>query len=255
MTTTLDARESGSATRPVTLLTLTVVELRKLVDTPAGFALLGAGAVLAGVFGGGILLFRDRPRLDEIATLAGMPASVLVPVLAILLVTAERSQRTGLVSYAITPRRGRVFAAKTLAAAALGVIVTPLALLASVIIAPVGRALTDQAAQWSVDPSRMIVFTVSNLVLALSAVALASMIANAPAAIVVVLVWPMLSSLIANADPVAAEVISWIDLGTISTLSDSISAADLGRVATAVALWVVLPGIVGARRVLREEVR
>src|ERR1700759_2210420 len=96
---------------------LVAVELRKMIDTRAGFWLEVAMVALAVVVVVVRLLVGDaadhtfRHVLD-----AGLqPAAVLVPVLGILLVTSEWSQRTGLITFALVPARSRVLGAKLIA--------------------------------------------------------------------------------------------------------------------------------------------
>src|SRR5690242_10174181 len=100
----MDVDQAG---RRASLGTLTLVELRKVVNTPAGIAICAVSAVLAGVFGAGAVLYRHPAGIGSIALLAGAPGGTLVPVLAILLVTAERTHRTALATYALTPQRHR----------------------------------------------------------------------------------------------------------------------------------------------------
>ena len=49
------------------------------------------------------------------------PAAVLLPVLGILLVTSEWSQRTGMITFALVPVRSRVLGAKLIASLLLAV--------------------------------------------------------------------------------------------------------------------------------------
>jgi ABC-2 type transport system permease protein len=66
------------------------------------------------------LLFagRDRTLLNFLAV-SLMPASLVIPVAGILLVTSEWSQRTALITFALVPVRSRVVAAKLIAGIAL----------------------------------------------------------------------------------------------------------------------------------------
>lgn len=249
---TLDARLDLAAPGGVRTW---LVELRKLVDTRSGIALVVTGALLAGVFGGGAMLYRDHPDLTGIATMAGVPGGILAAVASVLLLTGERSHRTALSTYALTPRRGRVIAAKASAAVTLAVTVTLLAIVAAVIIAPVGTALTGKEVAWTLDARVLAVFTATNAVLALAGWALAYLCGNAPAPIVILLVWPMLTGLIAQAGPAAAEVLTWIDQGATARLVEGTTPTDLGRIATSILAWVVLPAAVGIARELAAEVR
>ncbi|WP_213456287.1 hypothetical protein [Rhizomonospora bruguierae] len=226
---------------------LTMVELRKLVDTPAGITICLVATVLAGIFGGGAALYRQPATIGDIALLAGVPAGTLVPVLAILLVTAERTHRTALTTYALTPRRHRILAAKAGAAIAVSAAVTPLALLAAVVIGPVGSLATGDPTVWSVDAGALSRFTIINVILALTGYALALAIGNAPAPIVIVLIWPMLESMLRTASPALDAIVRWLDVAAITE--------DAGRAATALAFWVALPALIGLRRALRAEVR
>jgi ABC-2 type transport system permease protein len=101
----------------MTTARLTAVELRKATDTRAGFWLqiATAGITLAAVV---ILLIagtaQDR-ALDNVLSLAVQPAAVLLPIVGILLVSSEWSQRTALITFALVPRRSRVLLAKVVA--------------------------------------------------------------------------------------------------------------------------------------------
>src|SRR5690349_11880682 len=90
------------------------IEMRKMVDTRAGFWLVVAIGLVSVLVTGAMLIWA-HPRDMTFGQIFGMnniPTGVLLPVLAILLVTSERSQRTGLVTYTLEPRRSRVVSAK-----------------------------------------------------------------------------------------------------------------------------------------------
>jgi len=233
---------------------LCVVELRKTVDTVAGFVLLVVGAVLAGVFGGGGMLYRPGASLSDIAQLAGVPGGTLATVMAILLVTSERSHHTALVTYVMTPRRELVVLAKAVAAAALGVVVVLLAVLAALLIMPVGSLVTSQAASWTVEPGQLTWWAVGTVAAALSGFALGLVLGNAPAAITIVLVWPMLSSMLGRV-PGLDTVLPWLDISAMGALSDGATAVEVGRTVTGLLAWVVVPAAVGVWRLVRSEVR
>lgn len=232
-----------------------LVELRKLVDTRSGIALVVTAAALAGVFGGGTVLYRDPVTFTDVVTMSGVPGGTLAAVAAVLLVTGERAHRTALTTYALTPRRGRVIAAKAAAAAAVALVVTVAALVAALVIAPVGATLTGHQVVWTVDWRTLAAFTVANIALALSGWALAYLCGNAPAPIVILLVWPMLASLIAQAGPTAAEVLSWLDPAAAARLAQDTTGTDLGRIAVSLLVWVVAPAAVGVAREIRAETR
>lgn len=242
-----------SAPRP-SLLRLTAVELRKLIDTRSGVALIIVGAALIGIFAGGMVLFRDRPTLGQIVLFAGTPATMLIPVLATLLMTAERSQRTALTTDALVPQRNRTLTAKIIAVIGSAIVVAALTLLAGVVVAAVGPLLTAGTVDPTMDWIGYGWFSVAIVVAALVGAVLGMALGNAPAAIVIVLVWqalifPMQST------PVVGPVLSWLDFSAVSTFVDGISGREIARAGVGIVVWVLVPGVIGWVRQLRTEVR
>jgi hypothetical protein len=96
---------------------LVAVELRKMVDTRAGFWMQVATVALT------VLVVIVALAVGEAADhtfaavfdVALFPAAVLLPVAGVLLVTSEWSQRTGMVTFALVPVRSRVLGAKVIA--------------------------------------------------------------------------------------------------------------------------------------------
>ena len=102
---------------------LVAVELRKMVDTRAGFWLQVAMVALTVVVVVVRLLVGDAAdhTFQSVLDAGLQPAAVLLPVLGILLVTSEWSQRTGLITFALVPVRSRVLGAKLIASLLLAV--------------------------------------------------------------------------------------------------------------------------------------
>src|SRR5205807_479430 len=73
--------------------------------------------------------------------------AVLLPVVSILLVTSEWSQRTALQTFVMTPRRGRIAAAKLAAGALLACLVAGFGILLSV-LATLFAATHPASGQW-----------------------------------------------------------------------------------------------------------
>ena len=108
---------AGVHTRPG-LGRLVAVELRKMVDTRAGFwmqvatvALTVVAVIVRSVAGDAA----DHTFASVLDARRVQPAAVLLPVVGILLVTSEWSQRTGMITFALVPVRSRVVGAKLLA--------------------------------------------------------------------------------------------------------------------------------------------
>lgn len=251
---TVPPRTPADVDRP-TLLRLTTVELRKQVDTPVGIVLVVVAALLAGVFGGGSALIETNTTYGGVARMAAVPGATLAPILAILLVTTEITHRTALSTYALVPRRGRVLTAKALASVVIGVSVVVLSLLAALLITPVGSAVTGHPIAWRADGVQIGLFTVSVAFATLSGWALGLALKSAPAAIVILLVWPMVSSTILTLDVGWSDVVTWLDITSVSGLAEDHAAIAVAKVLTGIAVWVVLPAVIGTWRALTEEVR
>src|SRR6188768_2480098 len=107
---------SGTAATPFSRLVR--VELRKSYDTRAGFWLLGAIGVLvllAEVIAVWVTAVQDEPmEFGDFIGTAAFLTSFLLPVLGIMVMTTEWTQRTAMVTFALEPRRSLVIVAKML---------------------------------------------------------------------------------------------------------------------------------------------
>ena len=122
LTAPIPADTAGVHTRPA-LGRLVGVELRKMLDTRAGFWMQVATVVLTAIIV--VARFATGDAADHtFASVLGdglLPAAVLLPVAGILLVTSEWSQRTGMITFALVPVRSRVLGAKLVASLVLAV--------------------------------------------------------------------------------------------------------------------------------------
>lgn len=244
---------TGSTPLPLSLARVVAVEGRKLIDTRAGRALIGAAVAGVGLFAGGRAAFpTGGTDLGDLATMAMWPGGLGLMVLALLLVTSEFSGRTASVTFTLDPRRGRVLAAKVSVVVAMVLVVSVLALAAGALMVLVVPPITGEALGWGVDPSRLAAGTGANLVSALAGLAWGLVFRNAPAPIVVLLAWPTLSTLVGAVSPTASEATAYLSLEPTFALVAGEPAA-LPKLVTSVAFWVILPGLVGTRRLLRTD--
>src|ERR1700759_1732237 len=121
----MPAGAAGRDTRP-SLARLTKVELRKMVDTRSGFWLLFAVVALTvvAVLVKALFAPEDQRTFRHLLSTGLQPAGILLPVIGILVVSSEWSQRTGLNSFALVPARPRLLAAKYLAGIVLALAAT-----------------------------------------------------------------------------------------------------------------------------------
>jgi ABC-2 type transport system permease protein len=257
-TTTLAApirvNTAGVNTRPG-LDRLTAVELRKMVDTRAGFWLQVAMVALTVVVVVVRLLVGDAAdhTFQSVLDAGLQPAAILLPVLGILLVTSEWTQRTGLITFALVPVRSRVLGAKLIASllAAVAMLVMSVAIIAAgVLVASPG---VDGA--WS-DAAALIaqsaVYLTTGMVVGVAFGAM--LLASAPAIVLrfaLPTAWMAIVSL-----PLFSGVAPWVDnaraVGQMT--AEVLSATQWAHVGTALALWMLLPLAVGTWRITRRDV-
>lgn len=243
--------------RPVSFMRLLRFEARKLVDTRAGRWLLGICALATAVTVWASIVWLPELNPTELFGLAATPAALLVPVVAILAATAEWSQRTGLVTFALEPRRIRVVAAKLTVAAIAGVIAMAITLAMTMAGLGLAAALGDGPTTWSLDGPQIAGLTFVTVLTMLQAGAFGFAFLNTPAAIVLFFVLPTLMTTISSLSGWFAERASWLDLGTASMpfMSGTASATDWAHLASTCALWIALPLVIGIVRVVRSDIK
>jgi ABC-type transport system involved in multi-copper enzyme maturation permease subunit len=249
---TLDA---GRDQRPGLRL-LTRVELRKMHDTRAGFWLLLGGVLLA-VLAAVVTALTGHDQDHTLANILNnttQAINVLVPIVGILLVTSEWSQRTAQVTFTLVPHRGRVLAAKIFASLVLAVMSFALALALSLFATALNPSSLDGA--WSLDlglAAQTLLYTAISM---LVGVGLGAAILLSAPAIVASFVLPLgftVATHVIGLDSIA----NWLDQNETTTdLTDHIySPHAWARVATTLLLWLALPLAIGAWRFLRGEIR
>src|SRR5690349_16905787 len=112
------------APAPIPMSRIVAVELRKMFDTRSGFWLMIGMGVSALLATAAVVLWAPDSSItyDSFGAAIGIPMTLLLPVMAILSVTSEWSQRSGLTTFTLVPRRGRVILAKVVVSVAVGVV-------------------------------------------------------------------------------------------------------------------------------------
>jgi len=233
---------------------LVAVELRKMVDTRAGFWLQVAMVALTVVVVVVRLLVGDAAdhTFQSVLDAGLQPAAVLLPVLGILLVTSEWSQRTALITFTLTPVRSRVLGAKLIA----GLLRAVATLAMSVAIVAAGVLVSSPGVEgtWS-DAAPLIGQSAVNLTAGtLLGIALGAILLAPAPAIVLLFALPMSWAVLSL--PVFSDVAPWVDyasaLGQMTV--EVMSPTQWAQTGTSLVIWMVLPLLIGAWRVTRREV-
>ena len=231
------------------------VELRKSADTRAGIWLQVVIVLLAVALVVLQLVFGEEAEkhLSPLVSTAVQIISLILPVLGILLVTSEWSQRTGLTTFALVPQRERIIVAKTIGAT----ILTLLAVAACVVISVVGATIAG--GDWDLGLGELGRYTLFELITMLGGVAFGLAFMNSALAIVMYFVIPIGWSILGETISALDKPADWLDLGRpMTTLADStatMTGTDWAQLATASAVWVGLVLAIGLIRLRRTELK
>ena len=245
------------STNPVPMTRLTLVELRKLGDTRAGMWLL----ILIGLATVGTSAIMLGWAPDEELTFSALfafglvPSAVLLPVLGILSITSEWSQRTALTTFTLVPARIRVIVAKLAA----GVLIAFASTVATAALSAAANLLSGALGgdgSWTIEASLLWQGLLLQVLFMLMGIGFGALLLNTPLAIVTFFLLPMIWSILGEMIKALQTAATWLDINvTSSALSEpSMTAGEYGRLAVSAALWVLVPLVLGTWRVLRREV-
>lgn len=254
----------AAGTAPIPLGRLIGVELRKLVDTRSGRWLLIAQAIAIALAMAVVTIVvgieSESISLWDYAWLGGSVMAFLLPVMGIMSVTTEWSQRTAMNTFTLEPRRTRVVVAKMAATVLTSVASVVVAIVIGVATSAVAAAVGIDLA-WSTDLHLLVSFAVAHALGLLIGFAFGAMCLNTPGAIVGLLAYhTIVPGLIEVGDQQFgwfARLRPWIDFGEILVeLSEKgFAAVHGGHFLTSAALWVGVPLAIGVRRLLRAEIK
>lgn len=262
-TTTAPMSLDVTSTSHVPMTRLAKVEVRKALDTRAGrwFAISILGLVLVVMVIYSFAAPDDEKTFENYLSIAGAVLGYFLPILIIMLVTSEASQRNGLVTFTLEPRRPRVVTAKFLAGVSLGVGV----MIIAAVVAVIGQVLgvvTGGSADWSLDGNLVFNgFVLANLIGIFTGFAIAMLIMNTPGAIVTYfgysLILPSAVGILSAISSTFEKIAPWIEFNTAQTplfTGDyTPTGEEWAQIATAGTIWLIVPLVLGTLRLLRIE--
>lgn len=255
-----------SDTDAIPFLRLVRVEMRKAYDTRAGFWLLLSTAILTAgvmVIQLAIGIVQDDVFLsyNSFLTSTNFSIALLLPVIGIMLLTSEWSQRTAMVSFSLEPRRARIILAKLVVGLVLAVVAVVIALILATILNALYSVLSDDPTVWNASVAHTGGFVVLQVVGMLTGFAFAALFLNTPAAIVVYMVYsfvlPGLFALGAALMDWFSTIQPWIDFNDAQgpLVDATMTGEDWAQFAVSGFIWLVVPLVIGFSRVLRAEVK
>lgn len=256
--TTAGASSSGRVVRP-SFVRLVRIELRKAVDYRAGRWVLGVMVTL-GLLGLVWLVLQtwrapSAPiSFRDFTDVALLPTAMLLPVLGILAMTGEWTQRTALTTFTLAPRRVPVLLAKLVAAVVLMAAVMATVIVASAAATALAGTLSGDAIDWTEPWTYWVGTFQTQALFVLMGAGFGAVIPITGVALTAFFVAPLLFSVVANT--VLKSAGPWFDV--FSTF-DRLGAFRLDgkgwESLTSLTIWVVVPLAVGLWASVRREVK
>jgi ABC-2 type transport system permease protein len=261
---TIEAAPARRIVRPIPTTRLVKIELRKMFNTRSGFWMLVSIGVLSVIATGAVLIFAPDSAVTygNIAKAIGFPMSVILPMIAILGVTSEWSQRSGLTTFTLVPSRGRVIGAKAFATFVVGVVSMAVAFAVGAVGNLLGSTIMGLDTVWDVSLAAAAQILLGNLVGMAIGFTLGVVLRNSAAAIVgyfvVSFVLPGILALLALVREWFLDLQPWIDWNyTQVELFDG--ATNTGKewamLGSTTMIWIVIPLAVGLLFLRRSEVK
>jgi ABC-2 type transport system permease protein len=261
---TIEAAPARRIVRPIPTTRLVKIELRKMFNTRSGFWMLVSIGVLSVIATGAVLIFAPDSEIAYANFIAamGLPMSVILPMIAILGVTSEWSQRSGLTTFTLVPSRGRVIGAKAFATFAVGVVSTVVAFAVGAVGNLLGSTIMGLDTVWDVSLAAAAQILLGNLVGMAIGFTLGVVLRASSAAIVgyfvVSFVLPGILGLLALVREWFLELQPWIDWNYTQVelfKGATNTGEEWAMLGSTTMIWIVVPLVVGLLFLRRSEVK
>jgi large-conductance mechanosensitive channel len=235
-----------------------------MFNTRSGFWMLISIGVLSVIATGAVIIFAPDSAVtyQNFAAAIGIPMSVILPMIAILAVTSEWSQRSGLTTFTLVPSRGHVIGAKAIATLLVGLGAVTVAFAVGALGNLAGSALAGVDIAWDLSLSMALQTVLYNLVGMAFGFALGVVLRNSAAAIVgyfvASLVMPGILALLAQVRSRFEDLQPWIDwhYAQVALLDGATNTGkEWAMLGSTTMIWIVIPLVVGLLFLRRSEVK
>ncbi|WP_406048927.1 ABC transporter permease [Kribbella sp. NBC_00889] len=259
---TTPAKHRGEATtslppvRGQSFLKLVGIELRKSVDTRSGKLLIGAILALAVIAIGWQLthLPQGPATVDGFLSAASTSVMLLLPVIGVMAMTSEWTQRTALTTFTLSPRRVRVQIAKFVSAIIISIVVLTVTNLLALAGTALGGAVGGDGSSYAGLGGALAGAYLTSALNVVMAAAFGAVIAQTAVAILVYFIAPTAWSLAGPA--LFKDNANWLDVfGAFGRIADRDLHGMVPETLTSIAVWIVVPTIVGLWASSRREVK
>jgi hypothetical protein len=255
--------QTRAVPRTVPMTRVVSVELRKMFDTRSGFWLMASIVIASVLATGAVIAFAPDSELtySTFATAIGFPMAVILPMIAILSVTSEWSQRSGLTTFTLVPHRGRVIGAKLVCAVSVGVVSMLVAFAVGALGNLLGTAVTGTPRVWDASLTDLAYIVLGNVLGLLIGFMLGVLVRNSSGAIVgyfvYSLVLPPLTGLLAATQGWFRDLQPWVDFSFAqgALFNGSMTGDQWAHLSVAGTIWLLAPLTAGLVLVMRSEVK
>ena len=249
----------------IPLSRLVQVELRKMFDTRSGFWLIASIVITAVLATAGAILFApdDAIVYSTFVGAISFPMQVILPVIAILAVTGEWTQRSGLTTFTLVPHRSRVIAAKALSSMVVGVVAVLVAFAIGALGNVLGAQVNSAALTWDVSFTESLQFLFGSVLSLMVGFMLGVLVRASAGAIAAYFVYafllPTIFGLLATFVAWFKDVQPWVDAqfaqSPLFSFLGPLTGEQWANIGVTGLIWLVLPLAVGLRFVTRVEVK
>lgn len=260
-----NAHRLAPVRHPVPLTRVTQVELRKMFNTRSGFWLIASIAITSLLAAGGVILWAPDNNLtySTFATAIRFPVVVILPLIAILAVTSEWSQRTGLTTFTLIPHRSRVITAKAISSVIIAIAAMALTFAVGALGNLLSAAVTGTALVWDVTATQCLYYVLGMVLSLLIGFMLGVLIRSSTGAIVayfiLTFVLPTIFGLLADSQQWFHDLQPWIDIqfaqSGLFVFDQALTGEQWANIAVTGATWLLIPMAVGLGFVTRAEVK
>ncbi len=255
----------GTSIRPVPLIRITAVELRKMFDTRSGFWLIASIGISAVLATAGVILWAPDNQLtySTFATAIRFPVVIILPLIAILAVTSEWSQRTGLTTFTLVPHRSRIITAKAISAVAIAIAAMVLAFAVGALGNLLGAAIRGSTLVWDVSVTQCLYYVLGMVLSLLIGFMLGVLIRSSTGAIVAYFILtflvPTIFGLLATSQQWFHDLQPWVDIqfaqAGLFVFEHTLTGTEWAHIAVTGVTWLIIPMLVGLAMVMRSEVK
>jgi ABC-2 type transport system permease protein len=256
---------SHPTVRPLPLMRVTRVELRKMFDTRSGFWLIASIAISAVLATAGVILWAPDGQMtySTFATAIRFPVVIILPLIAILAVTSEWSQRTGLTTFTLVPHRGRVILAKAISAVVIAIAAMALTFAVGALGNLLGAAVTTSSLVWDVTVTQCAYYVLGMVLSLLIGFMLGVLIRSSTGAIVAYFILtflvPTVFGLLAESQQWFHRLQPWIDIqfaqSGLFVFDRALTGEQWAHIAVTGLTWLAIPLAIGLWFTMRAEVK